>query len=96
MDCVFVGAGAVAAEYPAGPSDSRLAPAGVCDLDGNRAERGLSPTRVVPRNVARGVVQIPPSNTDAHVVSKLRAAGAQVTEANREPAAVTGAPESER
>ncbi len=37
MNCLFVGAGAVAAEYAAGLGDSPLSLAGVCDLDPERA-----------------------------------------------------------
>ena len=37
MNCLFVGAGAIATEYAAGLSDSSLSLAGVCDLDGERA-----------------------------------------------------------
>jgi diketogulonate reductase-like aldo/keto reductase/predicted dehydrogenase len=39
VDCVFVGAGAVATEYAAGLADSPLSLAGVCDTDGDRADR---------------------------------------------------------
>ena len=37
VNCLFVGAGAIATEYAAGLSDSPLSLAGVCDLDGERA-----------------------------------------------------------
>ncbi|MCQ4334704.1 aldo/keto reductase [Natronomonas sp. F2-12] len=37
MNCLFVGAGAIAAEYAAELSDSSLSLAGVCDLDETRA-----------------------------------------------------------
>jgi len=37
VDCLFVGAGAIAQEYAAGMSASSLSLAGVCDLDGERA-----------------------------------------------------------
>ncbi len=37
MDCLFVGAGAIASEYAAGLSSTALSLAGVCDLDGERA-----------------------------------------------------------
>jgi predicted dehydrogenase len=39
VDCVFVGAGAVADQYAAGLDGSPLRLAGVCDLDTGRAER---------------------------------------------------------
>ena len=38
VNCLFVGAGAVAADYAAGLGDSPLSLAGVCDLDPERAE----------------------------------------------------------
>lgn len=37
MNCLFVGAGAIAPEYAAGLEGSSLSLAGVCDLDGDRA-----------------------------------------------------------
>ncbi|WP_137682822.1 aldo/keto reductase [Haloarcula mannanilytica] len=37
MNCLFVGAGAIAQEYAAGLADSTLSLAGVCDLNGERA-----------------------------------------------------------
>lgn len=37
MDCLFVGAGAIASEYASGLSSTSLSLAGVCDLDGERA-----------------------------------------------------------
>jgi alcohol dehydrogenase (NADP+) len=37
VNCLFVGAGAIASEYAAGLSGSSLSLAGVCDLDGDRA-----------------------------------------------------------
>jgi len=37
VNCLFVGAGAIAQEYAAGLADSTLSLAGVCDLDGERA-----------------------------------------------------------
>ncbi|WP_135666154.1 aldo/keto reductase [Halorhabdus rudnickae] len=37
MDCLFVGAGAIAAEYASGLETASLSLAGVCDLDGERA-----------------------------------------------------------
>ena len=37
MDCLFVGAGAIASEYAAGLSSTAISLAGVCDLDGERA-----------------------------------------------------------
>ena len=37
MDCLFVGAGAIAPEYAAGFEGRPLSVAGVCDLDGDRA-----------------------------------------------------------
>ena len=37
MDCLFVGAGAIASEYAAGLESSSLSLAGVCDLDPERA-----------------------------------------------------------
>ncbi|WP_348611977.1 aldo/keto reductase [Halobaculum rarum] len=37
MNCLFVGAGAVARQYAAGLADSPLSPAAVCDLDRDRA-----------------------------------------------------------
>ncbi|PCR89606.1 aldo/keto reductase [Natrinema ejinorense] len=37
MNCLFVGAGAIAAEYAAGLATRPLSLAGVCDLDGERA-----------------------------------------------------------
>ncbi|WP_277540175.1 aldo/keto reductase [Haloarcula laminariae] len=37
MHCLFVGAGAIAAEYAAGLAGSPLSLSGVCDLDGERA-----------------------------------------------------------
>ncbi|MFW5977648.1 MAG: aldo/keto reductase [Halohasta sp.] len=39
MDCLFVGAGAIAPEYAAGLPSTSLSLAGVCDLDGQRAAR---------------------------------------------------------
>jgi alcohol dehydrogenase (NADP+) len=39
VDCLFVGAGAVADQYAAGLDGSPLALAGVCDLDAERADR---------------------------------------------------------
>jgi alcohol dehydrogenase (NADP+) len=38
VNCLFVGAGAIAEEYAAGLGGSRLSLAGVCDLDAERAE----------------------------------------------------------
>jgi len=38
VNCLFVGAGAVARRYAAGLADSPLSPAAVCDLDPDRAE----------------------------------------------------------
>ena len=39
MDCLFVGAGAIASEYAAGLQSTTLSLAGVCDIDSERAER---------------------------------------------------------
>ncbi|MFW6000018.1 MAG: aldo/keto reductase [Halorubrum sp.] len=39
MDCLFVGAGAIADEYAAGLGSTSLSLAGVCDLDAERADR---------------------------------------------------------
>lgn len=39
MDCLFVGAGAIADEYAAGLAATSLSLAGVCDLEAKRAER---------------------------------------------------------
>ncbi len=61
------------------------------------AERGLSPAGVVVAwNVTEGVVPIPSSTTDAHVVSNLRAASTRLTEADRERVAALEDPEFER
>jgi alcohol dehydrogenase (NADP+) len=61
------------------------------------SERGLSPAGVVIAwNVAEGVVPVPSSTTDAHVVSNLRAAGARLTEADRQRVAALEDPEFER
>jgi diketogulonate reductase-like aldo/keto reductase/predicted dehydrogenase len=38
MDCLFVGAGAIASEYASSLQSTRLSLAGVCDIDGERAE----------------------------------------------------------
>lgn len=43
MNCLFVGAGAIATEYAAGLASSPLALAGVCDLDGERARSLAQP-----------------------------------------------------
>jgi len=61
------------------------------------SERGLSPAGVVVAwNVAEGVVPIPSSTTDAHVVSNLHAAGARLTEADRQRVAALEDPGFER
>lgn len=51
MNCLFVGAGAIAEEYAAGLSDTSLNLVGVCDLDADRA-RALAGTYDCPNSFA--------------------------------------------
>jgi diketogulonate reductase-like aldo/keto reductase/predicted dehydrogenase len=61
------------------------------------AERGLSPAAVVVAwNVTEGVVPIPSSTTEQHLVSNLRAASVRLTEAERARIATLADPEFER
>ncbi|AQL42933.1 alcohol dehydrogenase [Halorientalis sp. IM1011] len=83
MNCLFVGAGAVADRYAAGLADGPLTLAGVCDTDGRRAER------LAARHDAAAFADLDDALAacDAPVVVNLTSHGAHATVTRRSLAA---------